>query len=67
VCRVCIVMKVVDPVCGMEVDTEKARYKSVYRGRIYYFCSYHCKKLFDENPEFFLTHGPSREFMKSSE
>jgi len=47
-----------DPVCGMEVDTSKAKYKSVYKGRVYYFCSERCKEEFEANPEYFLAHGP---------
>ena len=59
-------MIVVDPVCGMKVDSEKAKYKAVYKGKVYYFCSHHCKKAFEENPEYYLVHGPSREFMEKS-
>uniref|UniRef100_A0A7C4BC34 YHS domain-containing protein n=1 Tax=Ignisphaera aggregans TaxID=334771 RepID=A0A7C4BC34_9CREN len=55
---------VVDPVCGMNVDSEKAKYKSVYKGKVYYFFSLHCKEAFEENPEHYLAHGPSEEFMK---
>jgi len=58
-------MSVIDPVCGMEVDPRKTKYKSVYKGKVYYFCSYQCKKAFDENPEYYLVHGPRREFMES--
>jgi len=47
-----------DPVCGMSVDPNKSKYKSVYKGKIYYFCSYHCKKAFDSNPEEYLMKGP---------
>ncbi|MEM1659158.1 MAG: YHS domain-containing protein [Candidatus Jordarchaeales archaeon] len=43
--------KTVDPVCGMEVDVEKARWKSTYKGKTYYFCAPGCKKMFDERPE----------------
>ena len=50
--------KQIDPVCGMSVDPNKSKYKSVYKGRIYYFCSYHCKKAFDSNPEEYLMKGP---------
>lgn len=57
-------MIVVDPVCGMKVNSGKAKYKSVYKGEVYYFCSLHCKKAFEENPEHYLAHGPSEEFMK---
>lgn len=47
-----------DPVCGMEVDPGKTPYKTVYKGTIYYFCSIHCKKEFEKNPEYYLEHGP---------
>ncbi|PUA31538.1 MAG: YHS domain-containing protein [Zestosphaera tikiterensis] len=50
--------KAVDPVCGMEVDTEKAKFVVAYKGKVYYFCSQHCKKKFEANPEYYLTHGP---------
>ena len=59
-------MIVVDPVCGMKVDSEKAKYKAVYKGKVYYFCSLYCKKAFEENPEYYLVHGPSGEFMEKS-
>lgn len=39
-----------DPICGMSVDIENAKFKSMYEGKQYYFCSEHCKKQFDENP-----------------
>lgn len=48
----------IDPVCGMKVDPEKTKYKILYRGRIYYFCSRHCLKKFEENPELYLREGP---------
>ncbi|GBF08316.1 conserved hypothetical protein [Aeropyrum pernix] len=50
--------KAVDPVCGMEVETSSAMYKTVYKGKIYYFCSPQCKTAFEKNPEYYLTHGP---------
>ncbi len=28
-----------DPVCGMQVDKEKAAATSVYKGKTYYFCN----------------------------
>ncbi len=39
-----------DPVCGMEVDEQKAAGKSEYKSMTYYFCAVGCKKTFDENP-----------------
>ena len=43
-----------DPVCGMDVDPVKAAGKSEHKGKVYYFCSEHCKKRFDANPEAIL-------------
>lgn len=40
-----------DPVCGMQVDPEKAAGKSERQGKTYYFCSPVCKKKFDADPE----------------
>ncbi|MFB6490313.1 MAG: YHS domain-containing protein [Thermoproteus sp. AZ2] len=48
----------IDPVCGMEVDPKAAQFKSLYKGKVYYFCSRHCKEAFDKDPEYYLTHGP---------
>lgn len=42
-----------DPVCGMEVETEKAKGRSVYGGVTVYFCSMNCKKRFDAAPASF--------------
>ncbi len=41
----------VDPVCKMDVDEKKAKYKSEYNGKTYYFCAPGCKKAFDREPE----------------
>ena len=49
--------RLVDPVCGMTVSPDTP-YKTVYKGRVYYFCSPQCLKAFKENPEYYLTHGP---------
>jgi uncharacterized protein len=40
-----------DPVCGMTVDRGKTPHRSVHAGDTMYFCSAHCKKRFDEDPE----------------
>ena len=40
-----------DPVCGMEVSPESAKYKFVHQGKTYYFCSAHCLEKFRTNPE----------------
>jgi Cu+-exporting ATPase len=43
----------IDPVCGMEVETQNADYRSEYKGQTYYFCSFDCKQRFDQQPEAF--------------
>ncbi|MDT7876872.1 YHS domain-containing protein [Sulfolobaceae archaeon RB850M] len=45
------------PVCGMEVE-ESTPFKTLYKGKIYYFCSSGCKSAFEKNPELYLTKGP---------
>jgi len=39
-----------DPVCGMTVDEKKAKFKSDYKSKTYYFCAPTCKTTFDKNP-----------------
>ena len=39
---------VVDPVCGMKLDSSKARFISDYDGMRYYFCSENCKHRFGQ-------------------
>jgi uncharacterized membrane protein YraQ (UPF0718 family)/YHS domain-containing protein len=43
-----------DPVCGMTVDRHKTEHRSRYKGTTVYFCSAHCKKRFDADPESFV-------------
>jgi len=40
-----------DPVCGMQVDPQKAADKTVFHDQTYYFCSPVCKSMFDREPE----------------
>jgi Cu+-exporting ATPase len=47
-------MKVVDPVCNMEIENSTAKDKEIYKGTTYYFCCKNCKKSFKENPEKYL-------------
>ncbi len=42
--------KVVDPVCGMEIDKSEAAATSEHMGKTFYFCAQGCKKQFAENP-----------------
>jgi YHS domain-containing protein len=46
--------KVKDPVCGMDIDPERAAGKSEYEGQTYYFCSTGCKRTFDKEPEKYI-------------
>ena len=43
-------IKVKDPVCGMEVDVDKAAAVSMHMEKSFYFCSVGCKKAFDKDP-----------------
>ena len=47
-------MTVIDPICGMEVDTETAEYKIKYKGETYYFCAESCLVNFKKGPERYL-------------
>ena len=39
-----------DPICGMMVDEKKAKFKSDYNGKTFYFCAAACKTSFDKDP-----------------
>jgi YHS domain-containing protein len=54
-----VTMKVMDPVCKMSIEEEKAAATSSYKGKTYYFCSKPCKEDFDKDPESYL--GTSRQ------
>jgi YHS domain-containing protein len=43
-----------DPVCQMDVDEKKAKFKSSFYGAAYYFCCAHCKAKFDAEPTKYL-------------
>lgn len=43
----------VDPICGMTVQVSSARYRSVFDGRTYYFCSAGCLASFEADPASF--------------
>ncbi len=48
-------VKVKDPVCGMEVDADKATLSSEHMGKSFYFCSENCKEAFEMNPMHYMT------------
>jgi P-type Cu+ transporter len=39
-----------DPVCGMDVDPNRAVAKSEYQGEPYVFCSLECRDSFQKEP-----------------
>jgi YHS domain-containing protein len=40
-----------DPVCGMQVDQNKAPATTSYQGQKYSFCGQDCKDKFDKEPQ----------------
>ena len=43
-----------DLVCGMTVDTTRAKYKTEHQGKMFYFCCAGCKKAFEASPQKYL-------------
>lgn len=39
-----------DPICGMTVRIEGARYRSEYQEKAFYFCCGGCKEMFEADP-----------------
>ena len=61
--------KVVDPVCGMEIDPRKA-IEHEYKGKTYHFCNPNCETHFKRDPERFKNYdnmNPKLMQMKSVE
>jgi YHS domain-containing protein len=46
--------RVVDPVCGMEIERARAAGMTDFGGVRYYFCSESCKKQFEDDPVRFV-------------
>ena len=44
-----------DPVCGMQVDTEKTQFKAEHDGQTYYFCAKGCMLDFQDDPQKYLS------------
>jgi xanthine dehydrogenase accessory factor len=49
-----VLHEAIDPVCGMTVDVETARYRTSHDGRTYYFCAARCQQRFEAEPERYL-------------
>ncbi len=43
-------MTITDPVCGMQVDIDKAAARQEHGGCAYFFCSAQCHRLFRASP-----------------
>lgn len=52
--------KVVDPVCGMEVEPRKTKLVALYKGRRYWFCADGCRKAFKADPDKYLEPKPRK-------
>lgn len=46
-----------DPVCGMDVEKEKAVASEEFNHEQYYFCSHQCHHAFTEDPAHYVKHG----------
>ena len=55
----------IDPVCGMTVDPERARWRHVHKGQEYVFCSEACLNRFRANPAAFLKPDAVPEIQKN--
>jgi Cu+-exporting ATPase len=49
-----------DPICGMDVEPERAAGSHNYDGQTYYLCSEHCLAKFKENPERYVRSDAAR-------
>lgn len=44
----------IDPICGMNVDTDTTSHKTIYNQKPYYFCSAGCLTKFEATPEQYI-------------
>ncbi len=54
-----------DPVCGMDVNPQTARYRALHDGKEYFFCCAGCQAKFQANPEKILASPPKPMAMSS--
>jgi len=48
------IMSIRDPVCGMVLNDDTAKFKITYEGETYHFCSLSCKKKFKRHATKFV-------------
>ena len=51
--------KVIDPVCGMTVDTAAGKPSTVHEGRTFHFCGNGCRTKFEADPAKYLAEKPA--------
>ena len=56
-------MKIVDPVCNMEISEHESNNCMDYQSQHYCFCSEECMEEFRENPEMYVSESASYEGM----
>jgi Cu+-exporting ATPase len=50
-----------DPVCGKQVDENKAPATTSYQGQKYSFCGQDCKNKFDQQPQNYTQNAQNRQ------
>jgi len=55
-----------DPVCGIEVDLEKAPASAIYQGTEFFFCAEGCRDRFKIDPEKYVEAAKGAEDQKES-
>jgi Cu+-exporting ATPase len=53
-------LAVVDPVCGMSVDPSSAAASATHAGKVYHFCSTHCRDDLLADPARYAPAAPTR-------
>jgi len=56
-----------DPICDMNVEAGSAAGKCDFDGQTYYFCSFHCQKLFQTDPAKYLAAAEARKIAAASQ
>ena len=51
---------VVDPVCGMKVESRKTDLSFAYNDKQFYFCAEGCRQVFKKNPEKYENSTPAK-------
>jgi YHS domain-containing protein len=52
--------KIIDPVCGMDLQPDRTKLVSVHNGLSYWFCAETCRRAFEEEPNKYLEPKPAK-------